>query len=216
MKDKLKIVFAKSYDPSYESALHGCDVILFDRKAFPTVKIKRELSGQEENLIKMRALSKKFTAPMLVALKTESFGGFHRSIAVFEKGKLLSLSDANLPDGGDKGSVGYKVTKTSVGKIGVAVSKDIKNPDCIKALTACESQIIVNLYVDLSDFKMPELIQSLSYLYGVPIISCGTHGVVASSSGGKLNFAAKLDFAEFFLDTKRTVKEKTYKTFSNI
>lgn len=216
MKDKLKIVFAKSYDPSYDDELKTCDIILFGRKAFPPIKIKRELSGQDENLVKIRALSKKLGATMLVALKTESFGSFRRSIAVLEKGKLLSLSDANLPDGGEKGTIGYKVTKTSVCKIGVAVSKDIKNPDCIKALTACESQIIVNLYVDLCDFKMPELIRSLSYLYGVPIISCGTHGVVASSSGGKLNFAAKLDFAEFFLDTKRTVKEITYKTFSNI
>ncbi len=215
MKDKIKVSFSREFLPPKSGFYDGADLIVMERKAFSSVNYKRELGGVDETILTISGFSKNFTAPCLIALKTDNYGQIKRSVAVFERGKLLSISDANLPQDKETSSLGYKVVKTSLGKIGVAVSRDLKNPDCLKALTLCESELIVNLYADVYDFNMQALVPSLSYIYGVPIISCGAHGVICATGQGRTDFSSEKECAVFTLSTKRIAKEIPFRTYSN-
>lgn len=215
MKEKIKVAYTEKYDYANERLFSEADLALLGGKSFPTINFKRELNGTDDSVVKILAISKRIKVPLVVALKTDNYGSVRRSVAIFEKGRLLSLSDANCANQGESPSIGYKVTKTSLCKIGVAVSKDVKNLDCIKALTLCESDVIINLYVDLYDFGMQTLVPTISYLFGVPLISCGAHGVIATTASGKIDFSTETGVASFTLNAKKSVKEVTVKTFSN-
>lgn len=216
MKDKLKVAFTREFLPIDSGFYDGADLIILERKAFLSLNYKRELGGEDETILTISKFSKGLSAPCFIALKTNNYGQIKRSVAVFERGKLLSISDANLPQESETSSFGYKVVKTALGKIGVAVSKDILSPDCLKALTLCESELIVNLYADVYDFSMQALVPSLSYVYGVPIISCGAHGVIGVTGQGRTEFVCEKNRAVFTTSTKRMAKEVPIRTFSNV
>lgn len=213
MKEKLTIGYLSNYQESESQVFDNADLILIGRRSFDTINFKRELNGTEDIFHKIGNISKKYNAPCFVAIKTDNYGLIKRSVGIFEKGKLLGICDATMPYKGESPSFGYKICKTSIGKIGVAVAKDIKNLDCLKALYLCESDLIINLYADIYDFNMQTLIPSLSYLYGIPIISMGSHGVVASSAGGKIVYASEDKKGKFALSTRRTISQVLVKTY---
>lgn len=215
MKEKIKVYYSRFFTTRSTEVFKNCDLVIFGRKAFPELNYRKELKGGGDIISKMKSFSLKTSAPCLFTLKTDDYGRIKRSVFVYEKGKLSAISDANLPKIGESSSLGYKVVKTSIGKIGVCVSDDLKNPDCIKALSLCESQIIVNLYADIYDFNMQSLVPSLAYVYGVPIISCGAHGVISASAKGKTEYCENLEDDDFFCSIKREVKEVSVKTYRN-
>lgn len=215
MKDKIRVSFSRSYTPPESGFYEKSDLVLLERKAFSDINYKRELSGVDEKILKMSAFSKKLNAPCFIALKSDDYGQVKKSIAVFEKGNLLAILDANSCCNGESATFGFRVLKTSVGRIGVLVSRDIKNVEAVKSLCMCESQLIVNLYADVYDFGMQSLVSSICYLYGVPIISCGVHGVIACTANGKIDFFSENDNANFLLSLKRSFKEVTLKTTQN-
>lgn len=215
MKDKIKVAYSKEFIPFGEKTFSEADLVILGRRTYEKLSYKEELDGTSSNLADMRKFSKNISAPCFIAVKSDDYGRIKRSVAVFENGKLLAVCDANLVEKNEASSFGYKVVKTSVGKIGVAVSKDILNPDCLKSLSLCESELIVNLYVDIYDYDMTRLIPSLGYLYGLPIISCGAHGAVAADGTGKTCFCSLREKDDFTLFVKRKVKDVTVKTISN-
>lgn len=215
MKDKIKVYYSRFFTAQNAESFDERDLVIFGRKAFPELNYRKELKGGGDIISKMKSFSLKTSAPCLFTLKTDDYGRIRRSVFVYEKGKLSAISDANFPKIGEASSIGYKVVKTAIGKIGVCVSDDLKNPDCIKALSLCESQIIVNLYADIYDFNMQSLVPSLAYVYGVPIISCGAHGVIFANAKGKTEYCKNLDEDAFFCSVKREVKEVTVKTYRN-
>lgn len=215
MKDKIKVAYSKKLGDITEEAFLTADLAILGRKCYDKLSYKEELEGKGLNFSSMCDFSRKISAPCFIAVKTDDYGRIKRSVAVFERGKLLAVCDANLVEKGESSSFGYKVVKTSIGKIGVAVSKDLLNTDCLKSLSLCESEVIVNLYVDIYDYDMKNLVPSIGYLYGLSVISCGAHGVVASDGTGKTCFSSSKDSGVFTLINKRKVKDITIKTISN-
>ena len=213
MKDKINVCFCDSLN--LDCTNFDADLILIERRN-KTLNFKRELSGQDQNLLTLSNFSKKFASPIFVAVKTDNYGQQKRSVAVFERGKLLAICDANFPTEKESLSFGYKVIKTTLGKIGVLVSKDIICPDAIKSLVMCESELILNLFLDIYDFNVKSLIPSISYMYATPIISTGTHGVLACESRGRIGFFSENAQSTFQLYTKRNLKIATIKTCANI
>lgn len=215
MKDKITICYLDDYLEPSDDFFNSTDLVIFGKNAFSELNYKRELKGIGETFYKMKDFSVKISVPCLFSLKTDDFGKIKKSAMVFERGKLLSVCEANLTKEKESPSFGYKVIKTSIGKLGVAVSDDIKNPDCLKALCLCGGEIILNLYAEIFDFNMQSLISSLAYLYGVPVISCGAHGVVAVTSKGKIEYYGNREKDRFCLQTKRFMREVVIKTYSN-
>lgn len=213
MKDRIKVAFSKS-SAVCDKVFSDCDIAILGRKTFEKLTYKDELYNGGNSFSEMKKFSASVNAPCFIAVKTDDYGRIKRSVFVLEKGKLLAVCDANFGEEAEASSFGYKVVKTSAGKIGVVVSKDLLNLDCLRSLVLCESQLIINLYVDIYDYDMRCLVPSLGYLYGLPVISCGAHGLIASDGTGKTCFCSVDDKDSFSLTTKRTIKEITVKTLS--
>ena len=216
MKEALKIGYfckvGESVDPTYLNA----DLILVSSKAFPQLCYKKELSGGDDNIYRMGRFAKRFSAPVIIAVKSENFGSIRRSCVVSQDGKLLSVIDAVSPfDKTEAPSFGYSVLKTTVGKIGFALSKDVAEPDCLKALTLCQSELIINPYADIYDFSLTNLIPTISYITGLSCVALANDRCVSASPRGKLIYASKKESGVFLLPTKKIMRQKIIHTYSN-
>ena len=216
MKEALKVAYFCSAQKADDPAYLNADLILVSSKVFPPLCYKRELSGSEENIYRMSRLALKFSAPVIVAVKSENFGAVRRSAVVFQDGKLIAVVDAVTPfDKTEAPSFGYSVIKTKIGKLGIALSKDVADTDCLKALTLCQSELIINPYADIYDFSLLNLMPTISYMTGLPTVALGDGALVSCASSGKLIYSSKEDSGAFVLPTKRVMRQKVINTFSN-
>jgi hypothetical protein len=216
MKEALKIGYFCSSEVETDPSYLNADLVLVSSKAFPTLCYKRELSGNDENIYRMGRFALKFSAPVIIAVKSENFGSLRRSAVVFQDGKLLAVVDAATPfDKTEAPSFGYSVIKTKVGKIGIALSKDVADTDCLKALTLCQSELIINPYADIYDFSLLNLMPTVSYITGLPTVALGDGQCVSCSANGKIVYSSKKQIGAFILPTKRVMRKKTINTFSN-
>lgn len=216
MKEKIKVFYSEKAIDYDDVILRCADLVVLGSQSFETLDFKNEVNGQGGVFDKMKTFSKKVRRPVFIAIKTNDYGKIRRSVVALEDGKLLTIADCNGASLDNFGGFGYKICHTSLGKLGIIVANDIKNTEALKALLLCESRLIINLYVDVYDFNVQNLVASLGYLFGTPIISCGGHGVVATNGVGKIDFSSNKDRAEFCLSTKRSLKTVNVKTPFNI
>ena len=70
----------------YLNGFNGCDC----------VKYGKELSGQTNTLKSLCQLSEKTDKTFLSAFNTDNYGILKQSVGVFDKGKLLGISDSSV------------------------------------------------------------------------------------------------------------------------
>ncbi len=215
MKDIIKIAYSLTLPPEGDKLLKGADLVLIGRKAFPTLNYRRELSGQDTVLREMARLSKALAAPTAFEVLTDNYGQKRRSVALFEGGKLLSIADAQRPfDKGESPSSGVKIIRLKSLKVGIAVSHDVKNVEVLKALSICESDVIINLYADIYDYSMANLVSAVGYLFGTATVSLTPSKCLAAAPGGATVFGGDGERGVFDLPIKKRFKEEIIKTFT--
>ena len=217
MPENIKVAFIKT---DYIKASHieryaSADILIVSAKDISFVSIKDELSGKSERLFTLGKLTKDVKGLCFVGLKTDNFGCMHKSVAVFYKGRLIKLADANNSD--DKSfspSCGYKTVTYGGLKIGVAVGKDLIDTSCLNCFSLCDCDVIINLSGDFYDFSTENLVSTLSYLYGVTVISVNSDKS-AAATGGRVIFSTAENNMEKDIAIKKTYREVTVKQRGN-
>lgn len=171
------------------SDLHGdFDLLVNGFNGCEKVKYSKELKGQSNTLKSICTLSLKGKKSIISAFDTDNYGTQKTSVGVFEKGKLLGISDATaVIDNCDYlPSSTCKLYDLSAGKIGVAVQDDLYCFSLFKSLAICGSEIIFCL----TNFKKKEinsiLIRAYSFLLGIPIVLTFDSGCLVSNANGFL------------------------------
>ncbi len=192
--------------------LSKVDVAVFILKKFSFVSVKDELDNKTDNFVKMAEISKKLNGVVLFSLITDTFGTIRQSVAAFKGGTLDFIADCNRGNSKFTGGYGYKsVGSKNIGKIGVAVGKDILDFQCIKTLSLCQNDAIINLSADVFDFSAKDLFSSLAYLSGMPIVTINKNKVVFCDAFGKVLLSSNEGFGIFFLPYKKRFSQITIK-----
>ena len=176
------------------------------------VKYSKELNGQTSKLKRLCALSEKYGKVIISAFETDNYGILKQSAGVFEKGKLLGISDMTATYDCEyymPGS-GGKLYQTQKAKIGIAVGDDLYSFGLFKALAVCGAEIIVAT----TNFKKKEInsiiARAYAYLLGVPIILLFKGGAYATNTDGSLapisddNVTEISPYHEYILKTTKT------------
>ena len=213
MPQTIKTAFIKkdvvSRDDIFKAA--SSDILLLATKEYSAVSVKDELSGRSNKLFSVGELTKTVKGLTFLALETDNFGSLRRSVAVFSKGKLIKLIDsATCDDKRFSPSFGYKTLCFSGLKIGVAVGRDLIEPDCMKVLSLSDCDVIINLSGDFYDFSLENLVSSLSYVYGMDILSVGGDRACFASKGRVL-LSSDGQKGECVFSVNRTYREITVK-----
>lgn len=167
--------------------LPECDIVIFNFSGLGEVDYENELKGVSDKLDVGARLSKR-CGSLLCGCKTVSRGCMRRSVAVYDGGKLMGISDMNhVLDGENFKSGGaLGLYKLSCCKVGLCIENDLMFPDSVKALTACGCNVIVALAEELKDNIPPMIIRTYAYLYGVPIILCAGKTAFYADVSGEL------------------------------
>ena len=184
---KIKIDFENEF-PTTQSLQGDFDLYLNGFNGCERVRYGKELSGQTTILKNLCKLSESTDKTIISAFDTDNYGILKQSVGVFNKGKLLGISDMSiaLSDNGYMPGAGGKLYDTNSCKIGVLVGDDLFSFELFKSLAICGAEIIVAL----SDFKKKEinsiLIRAYSYLLGVPTVLVFKNGCYVSNVNGDL------------------------------
>ena len=195
-------------EQSYLDKLSGCDAVLFSVKNLSQVKIKNELNGSSDCLLKMGLISKKIKGACFFSVYTDTFGIYRSSTACFTQGKLLALADMNgsyLKEFSP--SFGLKSVKSCGVKYGVLVGSDILDTAALHALSVTENDVIINLSAAILSFDNEKLVSTLAYLYGTPIAFCGNALKIVCTSLGEVIYSGKDNFTIQKLPIKKRYRE---------
>ncbi len=208
---KIKIDFENAFP--LPSALDGdFEIFVNGFNGCEKVKYGKELSGQTSILKHLCDLSKISDKTVLSAFETDNYGILKQSVGVFDKGKLLGISDmsVSLSDTEYMPGSGAKLYQTDKCKFGVAIGDDLFSFNLFKSLAVCGAEIIIAL----SDFSKKEinsiLIRAFSFLLGVPVVLLFKGGCYVSNVNGDLSLPAQNGvyevepYADFILKTTKT------------
>ncbi len=189
------------------------DIAVFVLKKYSFVSVKSELDNKTDSFVKMAEISKKIKGAVLFSLITDTFGIIRQSVACFKLGKLDFIADCNRSSSRTASGFGYKsIAIKNAGKVGVAVGKDILDYQCIKTLSLCGNDAIINLSADIFDFNMQELVSAIAYLNGMPIVSVNKTKIVFCDAFGKVLFSSSDNFGIVFLPFKKRFSQISIKT----
>lgn len=173
---------------SEKISLPECDIALFNFSGLGEVDYESELKGLSEKLDIGARLSKRCNSALLCGCKTVSRGSVRRSVAVYDGGKLMGISDMNHVLDGENyksgGSLGFY--KLGGCKIGLCIENDLLFPDVVKSLSMCGCNAIVAFVEELKDNIPPLIIRAYAYLYGVPIVLCAGKCAFYADVSGEL------------------------------
>lgn len=167
--------------------LPDCDIVIFNFSGLGEVDYENELKGLSDKLDAGARLSKR-CGTLLCGCKTVSRGSVRRSVAVYDGGKLMGISDMNHVLDGENfksgGSLGfYKINGC---KIGLCIENDLLFPDTVKSLSMCGCNAIVAFVEELKDNIPPMIIRTYAYLYGIPVIMCAGRSAFYADVTGEL------------------------------
>ena len=211
MCKEIKIGFysGENVDRTAIERLKGCDAALFTIKSLYNVKIKDELDGKCDLLLKMSSVSKKIGGISFFSVFTDTYWVMRNSIAFFSDGKLISIADQNgVFDRSFSPSFGLKSVEKGGVKFGVLVGSDVLDVSALKSLALTENDVIINLSAAVFEFDNEKLISCLSFLCGVPIAFSGKNKKVISKSNGEIVYSGESDFFVCRLQLKKVYKEK--------
>ena len=190
----------------YVNGFNGCD----------KVKYGKELSGQTSTLKTLCTLSQKSNKTIISAFDTDNYGILKQSVGVFDKGKLLGISDATLSLGDSvyMPGNGGKLYQSKCIKFGVAVGDDVYSFELFKSLAICGAE----MFIAICDVKKKEinsiLTRAYSFLLGVPTILLFKGGCYVANVNGDLSSPIENNvyeiepYADFILKTTKIRLEK--------
>ena len=187
------------------------DMLIVIAKDHAKINVKDELGGKSEVLLDLGRLTESVAGFVFVPMTTYNYGTVKKSVAVFEKGRLIRLADAAASDErGYAPSYGYKTVSVKNVRIGIAVGKDLVDPTCLNCLSLSDCDVIINLSGDFYDFSVDTLAVALSYIYGVTIVSA-TNDRCAIASMGKALLSTTEPEKRVSVTVKRIYREVTIK-----
>ncbi len=137
-----------------------------------TVKYGKEINGETDVFKTTATLSQRKNTIILYPCDTDNFGIKKQSCAVFDKGKLLGISDMTVSIDGSSYSIGVsgKIYDFHCGKTGIAVGDDLYSFELIKAFTICGAEAVICLKRRIKKSIDSIIVRAYSFLLGVPII----------------------------------------------
>ncbi|HBF86507.1 MAG TPA: hypothetical protein DDW54_02380 [Clostridiales bacterium] len=173
-----------------------CDILVNGFNTRERVKYGKELSGDTTVLKDIAALSEKYSLTIISAFDTDNYGIIRHSAAVFDKGKLLGISDMTtayedspyMPGGSGK------LFDTSAGKIGVCVGDDIYQYDLIRSFAVCGAEVVVSVRREKPKEIDGVLLRAYAYLTGLPILMLADKKRLAADVKGDLVEITSEDF----------------------
>ena len=205
----IKIDFENQF-PNIENLEGDFDLYVNGFNGCERIKYGKELSGQTTHLKNLCRLSESSGKTILSAFDTDNYGILKHSVGVFDKGKLLGISDTSVSysDSAYMPGSGAKLYQTNSCKMGVAVGDDLFSFELFKSLAVCE------IIIAISDFKKKEinsiLIRAYSFLLGVPTVLLFNKGAYVSDVNGDLvsckdeNVVEVEPYTDFILKTTKS------------
>lgn len=176
-----------------------CDVVLALPKSRLKINLKTELKGNSNHLLNLAKLSSGFNGLLMVYADTDNYGLFHKSIITLCKGKLISLCDKTVARLGEKPAFGFKMCEVNEVKCGVLVDEDVLELNGIQSFSNLQCDVILNVLEKDLKIRVESAIETLSYIYGINIISLTESGFFASDKSGKI-IAKHGDYGEIILE----------------
>ncbi len=196
---KIATLIRRAYG-DYRPGAQTPETIVFGFGCTKIVKYRKELNGETSVLKELAALSEQADGVILAAFDTDNYGVIRHSCGVFEKGRLLGITDMSvcLEQSGYMPGGGNRVFDTGSGRFAVAVGDDAFSFDLMKSLVVCGAETIFLL----SDRKRTEnakiVVRAYSYLLGVPFLYLAEDGMFATDPRGEI--AASSDEDECFAE----------------
>lgn len=149
------------------------DLLLCGFNTKKRIRYGKELSGETNVLKDIAALSERKNLTIVAAFDTDNYGIIKHSACVFDRGKLLGISDMSVSLGDSPYMPGgsAKIFDTSAGKIGVAVGDDLYSYDLMRAFALCGAEAVIA--VGRRQKREPDgiITRAYAYLTGLPIIA---------------------------------------------
>ncbi|MBP5177364.1 MAG: hypothetical protein ILP02_02135, partial [Clostridia bacterium] len=197
--------------PEKIAPFKSADVVAIVDRGKGAVNLKDELSGKSDRLLKLARATKDVKGLSLVSLTTDNYGLIRRSIAVFEKGRIIAIADGvRYDEGGFSPSVGYKTVTVCGVKIGLAVGRDVIDRDALNCFSLCDVDVIIDLSADFYYFSVETLDAAVSYIGGWTVVCSGAFGCVAYSRGKKIIASIEKEIL-FDVSTDRSYREYVVK-----
>ncbi|MGN0818785.1 MAG: hypothetical protein ACI4M6_00110 [Christensenellaceae bacterium] len=179
--------------------LKYCDVVLALPKNKLQINLKTELKGNSNRLLELARLSTKIEGLLMIYADTDNYGLFHKSIISLRRGKLISLCDKTVAKPGEKPAFGFKMCEVNEAKCGVLVGEDVLELNGIQSFSNLQCDVILNVLEKDLKIRIESAIETLSYIYGINIISLTESGFFASDKSGKI-IAKHGDYGEIILE----------------
>ncbi len=196
----------------------SADVVVFSFNGLGVVSYKKELEGKEDKFVELAKLSKELNRPVLCGCDTDTFGVYRRSVAVADGGRLLGVSDClNEPVYSEfKCGSGVNSYKTSRGRIGVIVDKDVYDMSLFEKLSHEECDVIICVMKSVTDHLPEVMIRAGGVYAGVSAALCSLGYYSVTNAVGEIIFSGhkEEDFCE--IPVNRNYVVMSYKKRSAI
>lgn len=175
-------------DLSENSHLPHCDIAISGFSSLGEVDYESELKGESEKFESAARLSGKAGCGLLCGCRTVSRKALRKSVAAYDGGKLLGISDMNHVLDGENYKSGATLGFYVIGgyKIGLCIENDLLFPDVIKSLSMCGCTAIAVFVEEAQSPIPPLLIRAYAYLYGIPIVMCAGKAAYFADTGGEI------------------------------
>ncbi|MBO5285770.1 MAG: hypothetical protein J6B16_02610 [Clostridia bacterium] len=210
----MKVCFATKsnfYDfcDSSLSLAGNSKVLVFGANGLGLISYKSELCGETEYFQDVAKTSKNFGGVVIIGCDTDTYGAFRKSAIVADSGKLLGVSDAvAVPSYSEYvGGANYVVYKTSAGKIGVLIGKDLYSVEAVSTMSLSDADVIFCIF-DRVDSFMPEiLLRAYSFIFGVPMVLVGNGYLSVTDIDGKIKISTPKNVATVDINTDKVYGE---------
>ncbi len=188
---KISFVTECDYNLSH-SELVGSDLVLFPFYTEKAISYNKEIKGITSFFRSLTNLSKYLKTTVIAGVDTDSYGSVRHSAAVCDNGKLLGISDMNYVWNEEKyiGGGGFRLFETKAGRIGVAVGNDVICNECVKALSQCGADIIVNISDGLLGGSIGVIARSRAFEFGLPVAVCASKASLLALPNGQMAFCS--------------------------
>ena len=182
-------------------------------KDYATISYKKELSGETNSLKRLASLSEKLQTLVVSPFDTDNYGVLKRSAGVFDRGKLLGISDASVAyeDSPYMPGVSEGVYETEFGKLGVIVGEDFYSYDTMRSYAVCGVKLAVVLKRELKTETDSIVLRAYSFLLGLPTVLLAKDRIISADFKGNLVFDGRKS-AEFELPSLSEYYLKISKT----
>lgn len=147
------------------------DILVFSSKIIDKLNFFDELGGKSNTFYDLCLLSETMKCVVICGCDTEVCGILHKSAVIIDNGRLAGVSDMAhiIDESGYSPGGGFRIYETTRGRIGIIVGDDIFYPEVPKALSLCESDIIISLFGKINDHMPQLMMRAAAFCNGVSI-----------------------------------------------